>query len=356
MPRSDSTIEEITAEMAIFTPDESTVTEDEIRVEDAEIFSDSYMILSHSEENLKNLISLHDSWSTDKNTAWFPKLFETSRFSDVNFIVGPAKTMIKAHRGILCERSSFFQNLFDKPVDNPHKVHNIRVPDYHVETFRAILRFLYTGQVDHSRHPGYVARLYKEAGSLGIPELQEYAVSYLVNTITHKAPEVMDWALYIIGMINGLAECYSLWSDLEPVFDAIVHMEDFETFSNREEFVKMMDENAVPARILFQKFIRINDRARTTIQKSHSQALRAFEEKVDDLQASADDLEANLRGDIEGKSVVLEGLEAEKKDLEALLDFQAHEIKALKCRIDLLEKDNDELKKQRPKEVKKTGK
>lgn len=71
-------------------------------------------------------------------------LYESKRFSDIAIQV--KNEIIKAHKTILCARSTYFASLFEKAMpDKPIDI--IQIEDYTFETINEMIRFLYCGEV-----------------------------------------------------------------------------------------------------------------------------------------------------------------------------------------------------------------
>ena len=76
----------------------------------------------------------------------FGHLFSSEEFSDIAFLVGPAR--FKAHRAILNVRSPVLAGLFRSAMSDSESTEITVDADITPDIFREILRFVYTGEVE----------------------------------------------------------------------------------------------------------------------------------------------------------------------------------------------------------------
>ncbi|KAF3909603.1 hypothetical protein AA313_de0206126 [Arthrobotrys entomopaga] len=316
------------------------------------LLSDFDMIISHNEEGLKNLVpAVYSGRIINKEISTictgFPKLYESSRFSDIEIVVGPNETTFHAHCAILCEKSSFFDKSLKKLAEYPT---TIKLPTCHAETFEVILRYLYTGEIKHSQHPGMVARLYKDANFLGIPEIKEHVLSLFLEKISFESIQVDDWEVYVIGMVRGLAESIDSshgWKDATLIFNAVVEMRGFESWVNSKKFMEMLDENAIPARMMLQKLVLKNRRTQESIRKDYS-------EKIETIQDDANAVRDALTLDLAEKENKINELDGKNGALEEDLKKERDRSNGLQSRVEELERElaqkREEIEKLTPKE------
>ncbi|KAK6538685.1 hypothetical protein TWF694_010259 [Orbilia ellipsospora] len=314
----------------MYTPESTVMSDIEPQLEmGLKLQSDFDLIPLYDEDALLNLIPLTYCKPIHKEctSAGLPKLLETSRFSDIRVIVGTTERVFKAHRAILCEKSSFFDAAFENTADTPSK---ITLPNGHAETFEVLLRYLYTGEIKHSQHPGLVARLCNEARYLGIPRIEEHVISHFLEEITLRDSRVSDWEIYVIAMLRGFAEFTNspwAWKRLDLLFDAIVMIEGFEDWVQSKRFVEMMDENAIMARMMLQKFVLKNEKMREKTEKEYT-------EKINSQAKIKKDIETKLA---ESEKVTKE-LKEKNKKVEDDLKKEKNGVKDLESKVTDLEK------------------
>ena len=74
-------------------------------------------------------------------------LLNDSKHFDVQFLVGPDKHPVPAHKGLLAARSEYFRAMF-QPEGMLESARNaIEIPDHHPAAFKRMLEFLYTNDL-----------------------------------------------------------------------------------------------------------------------------------------------------------------------------------------------------------------
>ncbi|KAF3918274.1 hypothetical protein ABW21_db0202569 [Orbilia brochopaga] len=225
---------------------------------------DSGMIVMFDHPKLTMLL---DKRPGDTNQCFgLGRLLESADFSDVELIVGADAIIIKAHCNILSMRSTFFAALLrSKMVESITR--KIKLPECHYQTIRDILHYIYTGDIPHRHHPGFLARLYKEADFLGIPELMEWVKDHLHNAVifherNRRSTEPgiekqLISSTWVVCMIRGLSESLSTpqqWMDtIGSTLSRLPAWPEFESWLQDKEFRSMLDENPIPARIFLVK-------------------------------------------------------------------------------------------------------
>lgn len=108
------------------------------------------------------------------------KLLDEELFSDVSFLVD--RTTIKAHRAILCARSSFFSAMFTSDFVES-KSSDIHIFDVKPDIFRVIIKYIYTFELPANIGPVAVDLLVA-ADRFGVEQLIEICEAYLRASIT----------------------------------------------------------------------------------------------------------------------------------------------------------------------------
>ena len=101
-------------------------------------------------------------------------LFKTGQMSDIIFIVGTQN--FKAHKNILSARSQVFAEMFEFN-GNASSIKSLKIEDCEPEVFEAMLRFLYTDQIQETED---VAK-----------KLLPVAKKYQVKLLQHKCQEIL---------------------------------------------------------------------------------------------------------------------------------------------------------------------
>ncbi|KAF3936599.1 hypothetical protein ABW19_dt0207920 [Dactylella cylindrospora] len=212
-------------------------------------------IIQATDECLKSLISMrHHENSLATSFEGFPKLLFNTQFSDAKLFIGPNRVYVPAHKAILSERSKLFEQCLRIPgVDSLH------LETRHYRTVKEILRYLYTGKLEHSEHPGYLTRLYIEADYFGIGEIKSHVVNYVKTVVAGGVSSVIVDIPYILCLLRGLAECVkasdcATWDDFKDILCAIVKHESFNRWLGNAELHKFLGETGVVATILLYNY------------------------------------------------------------------------------------------------------
>ena len=99
----------------------------------------------HCKPPITSMISL-SSLSKSKFNSDLEKLFTTMQHSDVSFVVDGQQ--FRAHKAILSARSSVFAAMFEHPEMKENQLNRVDVEGIKPEVFEALLRFIYTNQVE----------------------------------------------------------------------------------------------------------------------------------------------------------------------------------------------------------------
>ncbi|KAJ6256768.1 hypothetical protein Dda_8635 [Drechslerella dactyloides] len=235
------------------TPGETrTLTEDDID-----------MVFMADHPKLKGL--LNDRTGPTNEPNGFPNLVDSPRFSDVDLIVGPSAIVIKAHRNILAERSPFFDAVFRSDMQES-QTGKVNLPDCHYQTIQDILHYFYTGEIVHSHHPGFLARLYQDADYLGVPDLMNFVAEHFTLSIHYHNrlktsnrpidPDDVITPTWVVCAISGVANSISSpkrWNDhFGHMLALLNNMPEFEKWVADEEFIHMLDDNPIACRLLLQ--------------------------------------------------------------------------------------------------------
>lgn len=100
---------------------------------------------------------------------------------DVTFLLGQKKESIKAHKYMLVSRSSVFQSIFCGSLANDSRSDTIPVSDIDLETFRALLLFLYCEEADVKA--SNVKKLLYAAKKYAVKGLVDTCLSFLESSI-----------------------------------------------------------------------------------------------------------------------------------------------------------------------------
>jgi BTB/POZ domain-containing protein 9 len=183
------------------------------------------------------------------------KQFVNSReLSDVTLFVGPSQVPLYGHRFILATRSEYFRVLLYGPTEEA-RTGKVYFPDTEPQTMERVLRYLYTGQTDHSvLDPGHVlavlilanflqlpglqkacaeyveayvdasnvCRLYETACALHVPQMRDVCASLLMGSF-HEAAATEDWlALSMDSIVHLLQSNASEVPEID-LFSAVAH-------------------------------------------------------------------------------------------------------------------------------------
>jgi len=114
------------------------------------------------------------SWSTD-----FENLFTSQTSSDISFIV--TGQVIRAHKLILSARSPVFAAMFQLDMKEKGMDH-IVIPEMAPDIFRALLRFIYTDQVQLT--DSNVPQLLAAANQFLLPSLKSKCEEFIMEHLT----------------------------------------------------------------------------------------------------------------------------------------------------------------------------
>ncbi len=87
----------------------------------------------------------HDDWQSSKKTVLERNtyMFDNELMSDVSFTCGESSRIFHAHKYVLATSSAVFYAMFYG--DLAQQESTVRIPDADEESFKELLRFLYTG-------------------------------------------------------------------------------------------------------------------------------------------------------------------------------------------------------------------
>lgn len=233
--------------------------------------------------------------------------------------IGPERTRIRAHCGILSESSPLFLDGLKDMLARPSSPRDIPIyplQSVHCDTMKVILRYMYTGQISHSLHPGLVARLYIEANFFGIEVLMNHVIEYFRSVMTTGNPLAVESEIsanYVVGMIQGLAQGVSGkgWGVFDVVLEAAVRRSDFDQWMEEPVFLDMLDKNTIPARIILQKCHRILKELKS--QQAREKRLRIEKEQQEKEEKRKADEEKKRTEDEKKRKTEEEKKKKEKK-------------------------------------------
>ena len=107
------------------------------------------------------------------------QLLETGTGADVTFFI--QNETIKAHKGILSIRSSYFGNMFESQMQE-NATNEIRVMDGTPEAFRGMLQFIYAGLPPHSLDD-IAMDLFTLSDKYGLEDLKEVCESNILANL-----------------------------------------------------------------------------------------------------------------------------------------------------------------------------
>ncbi|XP_035222825.1 speckle-type POZ protein-like [Stegodyphus dumicola] len=173
-------------------------------------------------------------------------LFQSGTLSDVDIIVG--SDTLRAHKFILCARSSVFSRMFDSQMMES-KTNCVTISDVDSWVINKMFLFLYSGNFDPSREymteTMDVMELYAAADKYDIPTLKKKCASYLKSNLSVQN----------VCKVLQLADVHSDDDLYESVFEFIsAHAE--EIFSTCEW--KEISKNNICAKLLAKAIIRKN--------------------------------------------------------------------------------------------------
>jgi len=119
-------------------------------------------------------------------------MFADTRISDVEFLVEDKR--ITAHRAILYARSSHFKQMFDSGMRESTE-RNIRIPSEKFATFSALLRYLYSDQVDEKLPIETLVDLFYLSDGYYLPHLTQSCEIMLTRHVTKDTVmQLLHWA------------------------------------------------------------------------------------------------------------------------------------------------------------------
>lgn len=111
----------------------------------------------------------------------FKDMFNNSESADLVFQVEDEE--FYAHRAFLYHRSPIFKQMDLGNFTETHKKHRIKIDQFSKETFKTILNFIYTAEVN-SLHLENVLSIYRAANHYGLNELQILCKNYLTKNLS----------------------------------------------------------------------------------------------------------------------------------------------------------------------------
>ncbi len=121
----------------------------------------------------------HDDWQSSKKTVLERNayMFDNELMSDVSFTCGESSRIFHAHKYVLATSSAVFYAMFYG--DLAQQESTLRIPDADEESFRELLRFLYTDdcKITSAEHAVQVMYLAKK---------------YLISSLTEKCCKVLE--------------------------------------------------------------------------------------------------------------------------------------------------------------------
>ncbi|EPS42147.1 hypothetical protein H072_3836 [Dactylellina haptotyla CBS 200.50] len=216
--------------------------------------TDKEMIPLYEERSLRYLArTQHEQVLGPDRTGGFTKSLgeDFTRFSDVRLMVGPKNTVIPTHKIILSEGSTYFERLFAS--ENQKKTTTkVTLHECHPGTVERIVKYIYTGRITHSYHPGHVARMYREASLLEVPEIVNHIKSFLIRNISRQEGSTV----YSTTAIEALAQCVATaeaWEGLEEFLWLAMKRPEFYEWVRKDSSARVLDGNATISRLMLQR-------------------------------------------------------------------------------------------------------
>ncbi|KAM9324622.1 BTB/POZ domain-containing protein 19 [Gastrophryne carolinensis] len=113
-------------------------------------------------------------------------LINNPQFSDVSFVVGKERRLIRAHRCVLGCRCKVFQRMFTKQLQAGGSSQELQVPfvlaDVNPEVFLAVIEFIYTNSVTLTRQTAL--EVLTSAVEYGLDDLRKLCVDYIGGALS----------------------------------------------------------------------------------------------------------------------------------------------------------------------------
>jgi len=152
----------------------------------------------------------------------FIDMFESAAYADVTFLVQNEK--MAAHKSVLASRSSYFKNMFEAGMQESAS-NQVTVTDVEPATFKAVLRFLYSGLMEEEEFAS-LAELIGAADKYGLDELKkacelamrtdlqmENLIDALLLADMHNCPRLLrDAKVLFKGFAQFLKQNRSSWN------------------------------------------------------------------------------------------------------------------------------------------------
>jgi speckle-type POZ protein len=141
---------------------------------------------------------------TPSLAADFGHLFSSEEFSDIAFLVGPAR--FRAHRAVLNVRSPVLAGLFRSAMSDSDSSEITVDEDISPDVFREILRFVYTGEVESTVLEDDPTNLLAAADRYGLDRLKTMCEHWLwdaldIDNASWYVKHTRRWHCVVVGVI-----------------------------------------------------------------------------------------------------------------------------------------------------------
>ncbi|KAM4640656.1 BTB/POZ domain-containing protein 19 isoform 1-T2 [Discoglossus pictus] len=158
-------------------------------------------------------------------TAALRGLIDNPQFSDVTFVVGKERQVIRSHRCILASRCKVFHGMFSQPSQE------LQVPyvlaDIHPDVFLAVMEFLYTNSV--TLNSVIALEVLTSAVEYGLDDLRKLCVEFISKSLTVELACEALQAAVTYGQIDLRQRCLAF---IEKYTREIIKTQSFRELSD----------------------------------------------------------------------------------------------------------------------------
>eukprot|EP00668_Euglena_longa_P005592 GGOE01006604.1.p1 GENE.GGOE01006604.1~~GGOE01006604.1.p1 ORF type:complete len:500 (-),score=143.58 GGOE01006604.1:441-1886(-) len=143
----------------------------------------------------------------------YDRLWQTGSFADVQFVVGDAGAVVRAHRAILSQNPVFaamFESGFEEGTQS-----DVSIPDSSPEAFGMLLRIIYSGRIDLTAPICVVCELLALADKYQVPEAAVMLAQHIAvacdEMTAAEAHRCLETAHMITGLLPGKQLVLGAW-------------------------------------------------------------------------------------------------------------------------------------------------
>eukprot|EP00667_Euglena_gracilis_P006264 EG_transcript_6316 len=143
----------------------------------------------------------------------YDRLWRCGSFADVQFVVGEAGTVVRAHRAVLSQNpvfSAMFESGFEEGLQS-----DVPVPDASAEAFGMLLRVVYSGRIDLAADVCTLCELLALADKYQLPEAAVMLAQHIAvacdEMTAAEAHRCLETAHMITGLLPGKRLVLGAW-------------------------------------------------------------------------------------------------------------------------------------------------